>query len=850
MTMSRSTSRTSAPTAGSSTSTATPDAGSAPRGSSTGGNQATARPASTTGAPAGGTTSSTGGPSPGGSSSTTPSPTASSPTSTSTAPPTPAPSPEQELDQAITSASQPDILRIATTGALKQRAIDALITRNSALLTSIVNTGGADWFGPAKDKGIATDNATFLGGICTDDDKKKAVLNACVTAKPGLMAALIALGDEWRKAGVAVGVASSNVDLIRQCATTDEQIREVATLLVGTNLDLLDRCVTGGAPNWRTVSLDVALTAANATAIEKLANDEATRTTAIDRLITTNVALVVSIMTTSTAADAWKALVLRIVITREIAAALDQVTPDAPARQAAIDAAIAAGKVDFLLGHIGVSTAAALWEAACDSGRYGQVLTAATKPAPAAANQGIWKLYGNGSARAGQERATFDALFGNRISPTGDPTLQGFYQTETRPGGDPAVNITYDTGLFFSAVDPSPATMGAFLNEMRVLPAGHVSASRRIAFCFKQWKAWRVKSVVAAPPGVAVVTPAPAVGTILYSDGIDMPTSMQWNAIDAVLMRSTQTGDIPTGPYGLLHQAAASGSVGAPQATPDANTPALTYFQNHARHEVGHAIGDRSLAGVGETGNAFATQYGGWTPGDPDTLWTATGTSRMHTNTDRANWLTRMIWGTSRNATDVRDWLKALVSSGTQPAGNPITDAEGTLAQKLTEINAVFGDQELTKYVMALYRRNNNPAAWNDGGYQFPGFTFSGDPVPFMKRWGNRWARYSAAAYNALQPSLGWYSLASPQEMWAELYTHKYSRGTLPPAVNGKDPADFFRKLDASTDSSVVAPGSASPVPAPGAAPSGARPATIDTSPIAPPETGSPRPASPPALAG
>jgi hypothetical protein len=533
-----------------------------------------------------------------------------------------------------------------------------------------------------------------------------------------------------------------------------------------------------------------------------------------------------------------------------VAAALDPVTPDPPARQAAIDAAIANGKVDWLLAHIGTSALANLWEAACDAPRYTALLGAATKPAAAAQNQGIWKLYGNGSTRAGAERATFDALFGNIISPAIDPTLMGFYQTETRPAGDPAVNVTYDTGLFFSSVDPSPATMGAFLNEMRVLPAGHVQSSRRIAFCFKQWKAWRVRSETAPPPGAAVVTPAPAVGTILYSDGIDMPTSMQWNLINAVLMRSTQTGEIPTGPYGLLHQAAASDSVGAPQATPDANTPALTYFQNHARHEVGHSIGDRSLAGVGETGNAFALAYGGWTPGNPDTLWTATGSSRMHTNTDRANWLTRMIWGTSRSADDVRDWLKGLVSGGAQPAGNPITDAEGTLAQKLTEVNAVFGGQELTKYVMALYRRNNNPAAWNDGGYQFPGFTFSGDPVAYMKRWGNRWARYSQAAYNALQPALGWYSLASPQEMWAELYTHKYSRGTLPPAVNGKDPAEFFRKLDASTDSSVVAPGAASPVPAPGSAPSGARASTINTSPIAPPETGSARPPSPPPLAG
>jgi hypothetical protein len=155
------------------------------------------------------------------------------------------PSVEQQLDEAIANGQQADIVRLATTGALRQRAVDALITRNAALLTTIVNAGGTDWFGPAKDKAIATDNATFIGTICGDDTKRREVVNACVTGKPALLPALGALSDDWRKVLVAVGVATSNVELIRQFATTDEHIREVATQLVGTNAELLDRCVTG-----------------------------------------------------------------------------------------------------------------------------------------------------------------------------------------------------------------------------------------------------------------------------------------------------------------------------------------------------------------------------------------------------------------------------------------------------------------------------------------------------------------------------------------------------------------------------------------------------------------------------
>ena len=40
--------------------------------------------------------------------------------------------------------------------------------------------------------------------------------------------------------------------------------------------------------------------------------------------------------------------------------------------------------------------------------------------------------------------------------------------------------------------------------------------------------------------------------------------------------------------------------------------------------------------------------------------------------------------------------------------------------------------------------------------------------------------------------------------MFAEIYTHYYTGGKLPPAVNGKDPKAFFQKLEASRDSQVV----------------------------------------------
>jgi hypothetical protein len=108
--------------------------------------------------------------------------------------------------------------------------------------------------------------------------------------------------------------------------------------------------------------------------------------------------------------------------------------------------------------------------------------------------------------------------------------------------------------------------------------------------------------------------------------------------------------------------------------------------------------------------------------------------------------------------------------------------------------------------------------------YMFPGFTPSGGEVHIWCSRGNPagWTKYSTAAYTAMVSSHGWYSLASYKEMFAEMYTHKYSGGAVPTAVNGKDPAAFFKKLDDSKDSDTLTSLSAPPAPAPGAAGGGA----------------------------
>jgi hypothetical protein len=70
----------------------------------------------------------------------------------------------------------------------------------------------------------------------------------------------------------------------------------------------------------------------------------------------------------------------------------------------------------------------------------------------------------------------------------------------------------------------------------------------------------------------------------------------------------------------------------------------------------------------------------------------------------------------------------------------------------------------------------------------------------FATRENNSFMTYSKAAHDALHVTTGWYSLSSHKEMFAEVYTRKYSGAGTPPAVNGKDFADFFTELETQED--------------------------------------------------
>ena len=71
----------------------------------------------------------------------------------------------------------------------------------------------------------------------------------------------------------------------------------------------------------------------------------------------------------------------------------------------------------------------------------------------------------------------------------------------------------------------------------------------------------------------------------------------------------------------------------------------------------------------------------------------------------------------------------------------------------------------------------------------------------FATRWGNSFVQYARDAHDAfIGPNISWYALSSPPEMFAEMYTARYSTGVLPVQVGTRDPATFFRTLESQRD--------------------------------------------------
>ncbi len=232
--------------------------------------------------------------------------------------------------------------------------------------------------------------------------------------------------------------------------------------------------------------------------------------------------------------------------------------------------------------------------------------------------------------------------------------------------------------------------------------------------------------------------------------------------------------------------------------TPQAVGRGMTFFQNHARHEIGHAVGARKIGAMKESGNQFAESYGQWKKSSKEkfekALWTDVAKPA-------GGWpsVPILLTNVTLTNTDVHDWCLDILSRSAERQ-NAIGKAAGNLQEKLAAISgSLWGGVELVKYLIAI--RATTPQGMRDNAYMFGGFVPT-DPVQiFATRWGNSFVQYARDAHDAfIGPNISWYALSSPPEMFAEMYTARYSTGVLPVQVGTRDPATFFRTLESQRD--------------------------------------------------
>jgi hypothetical protein len=320
----------------------------------------------------------------------------------------------------------------------------------------------------------------------------------------------------------------------------------------------------------------------------------------------------------------------------------------------------------------------------------------------------------------------------------------------------------------FLATDPNDDTAREFMDLLRPGgPSGPAGISReqlamgKLAFIYQDTS----------------TDPPKAVDTSYFSD--------PW-----ILIQVDQNGARSTNMIGSI----GSDPALAAGPTPRAYGSTLTYFQNHVRHEIGHAVGRKKVGNMDISGNDFAKKYGGWKKSSKSTfrrtLWTDVAKPP-------AGWPTLVIAGNRITVSndDARDWCMGIMEDGKEDGDNPLgAGAAGNVQRKLAALKgSLWSANRLVDYMIAI--GDTKASDIRDDAYQFPGFT-PDDPVQiFSTRWDNDFVSYDREAHNNFM-GLSWYALSSPLEMFAEMYTIYYSQGRLPARRATGDPQAFFNQLE------------------------------------------------------
>ena len=380
----------------------------------------------------------------------------------------------------------------------------------------------------------------------------------------------------------------------------------------------------------------------------------------------------------------------------------------------------------------------------------------------------VWAAYADGAGfAAAGTLSVFHSLFGKDLGAPG--------------GGDLIYPMAADSSgkqqrKRHHVIAPSDVTARGLMALVRPLGRNEVAAATIWFSDYTFYETLDPANPAAGPLGWAA-TKTENTGSVYTGDG-------------RIIIGSLQAGAIP------------ASADAAPIAT------GLDFFTNNVRHEIGHAVGVAKIGTMDESGDDFAWAYGNWAASSEAAFLAATWTAQ---SMPAGGWPTLNFGAGPLAVTDaqIQSWLIGLLADGAERvASGPVQSGTQTVAQKFATIQAsMWGGERLVAYIAAIMADGaaSGPSI-QDSAYKFPNFTPDDPVLIFSTRDGRQFMSYSKGAYDKMHQSTGWYSLSSHREMFAEMYTRKYSSNALPDANNSKDPAQFFAKLETQRDPMFGAP--------------------------------------------
>jgi hypothetical protein len=418
----------------------------------------------------------------------------------------------------------------------------------------------------------------------------------------------------------------------------------------------------------------------------------------------------------------------------------------------------------------------------------------------------LFKLYKDGSGIKIEDKyALWDAIYRTPLKRKGMDDVA----TWEKPGEKGEKR--------FIGVDPNDQAMNLFFQQYSQMPRTHVEATDAVVMC----NVWTVKKTREVPGPGGKITKSEA----FYDDKEQvtttpeqpMTTSFYWGYTNKLYMRAIDpTGAVDT----AINSDDFVGKAGeAPGAVNRSKlglaSPDMTFFQNHATHEVGHAVGNKTLTRgkYSVTGNDFCRQYGQWKDGGSGLEY-----ARMlgfGSDLDGRSFAIRESASGSPSAqhftgTEIRMFLTGIVEGGLA------SQASSNLATKIGSptraLNAIMLVSDIASTVLAQTVKENENK-FPGAGWQFP-HGINGEQKTVTMYADGRWQQYHASVYNHRVSSYSTYSVG---ENFAEMYTARYTNGYVPPAVGGMDMADFFAELTKAEPSELGLAAPPSTTPAPGA---------------------------------